>query len=216
MPPPAPPGTRPTEVNPYGPEAIPGYLPNPGLQTRAIRLRREATKRGNETTNLIPGSRKYQAAVRRQKLQELRDKAVQSGLVEHGLSPVKVLQRLIDDAFIEYSMEQDRQNELHAEGKKTASAKLRSLRREAAYYASMALQYSISDRQTRIQEAQTQLVATLLQQTLRHPDINLSEAKIRKVPQIMEQAAENLQALAAEHTPAQEDKIQSIPPHRLR
>jgi hypothetical protein len=146
-----------------------------------------------------PKSKKYRQLERLEKLRQIRDKAVRAGLVEHGLSPVRVLQRLIDDAFVDYSMEQTRIRELEAQGVRTTTSKLQRLRKEAAYYASLAMQYNIADRQTKAQEAQTQLLATLLQQTLRHPDINLSEAKIKKIPALLEEQAQSMQRLADAH-----------------
>jgi hypothetical protein len=214
---------QPRRSNPNGPEATPEYLPNSSLHPK-VRARKSADmKRSLDPSNFAPGSRKHQHATKLIALRNLRHQAVKNGLVEHGLQPTQVLQRLIDDAFIDYHIEQQQQQDLRAAGKHTAGAKLRALRREAAYFASLALQYSISDRQTRILEAQTQLVATLLQQTLRHPDINLPESKIRKIPAIMEQAAQNLQALAQESSTAAPlppptdlvDPNPRIPPHRL-
>jgi hypothetical protein len=123
-------------------------------------------------------------AERRERYAELKAKRVEwvkSGLVEHGLSPLESLQRIIDDATLRYLAEAKRNDELRAAGKRVSDAKERALAKEAAYYDMLALQYNIDDRRTRVEEGQAAAWIEVLSRVMRHPDINLSEAKIRKI-----------------------------------
>jgi len=145
----------------------------------------------------------------------MRDRAVKAGLVEHGLKPTEVLQRLIDDAFIEYALEDQEVKDSQAKGQRTATTRLRQLRKDAAYFASLALQYNIADRHARQEEIRTQLLATLLQQVLRDPSINLPEKKIKRIPQLLEARATDLQNSIQAGTASAAGSSSHQPPHQM-
>jgi len=197
--------------NPDGPEATETKPPNSHQHPATKRSISRGVKAHNDRHD--HRSKKAQRTKKLRALNAIRDKAVKSGLVEHGLAPIQVLQRLIDDSFIDYMVERHNRDQAEADGKKFSDQKLRSLRKEAAYFASIALQYNIGDRMAKVQEARTALLAQLLQQTLRHPDINLPEAKIRKIPGILEQTATQLQGEIS--PPPDKNNLERIPPHRL-
>lgn len=146
---------------------------------------------------------KEQRRARLKELEELRTRAVQAGLVEHGINPINVLQRLIDDAFMQYMLaQQDYDNYTvdHPELGKIIDARnpklaelrrlenrVRAYRREAAYFSGLSVQYNLQERQTQVAEARIQLFMHALQQTLRHPDIDLTPDKVKLIPGIMKQ-----------------------------
>lgn len=132
---------------------------------------------------------------RYRQLEELRTRAVQAGLVEHGLNPIDCLQRLIDDAMIAYILHQQEADAyLTSTPKpdpkliKQYETQARSLRREAAYFAGLSVQYNLQDRQTKVQEGRLILMVELIQRVLRHPDIDLAPDKIKEVPRLMQQS----------------------------
>lgn len=146
---------------------------------------------------------------RYRQIQDLRTRAVQAGLIEHGLDPIQVLQRLIDDGFIDYMLARQEYDSFVASNeteqiknlehpllKETRRLERRMLayRREAAYLSGLSVQYNLQDRQTRVAEARIQLFMQALQQTLRHPDINLSPDKVKLIPRIMKEKLMNLRA----------------------
>ena len=211
-------------ANPNGPEATAEFAPNsmrhPKVKVRihrgheALKAKDERNDRlnpGEEPAKYRKGSRKYLADKRRIHLEQIRTRAIAAGLVEHGLAPTQVLQRLIDDAFIEYAVEDQAAKDAEADGKKHSHTLLRALRKDAAYFASLALQYNIADRHARQEEIRTQLLATLLQQVLRDPSINLPEQKIRRIPALLEARATSLQ----NSLPATHGNASHQPPHQM-
>lgn len=202
--------------NPNGPNVTEDHAPNPD-KTAIVKRRKSRGHRLEKKSHperYIKGSPKWQRAERLRRLAQIRKQAVTSGLVEHGLKPWQVLQRLIDDAFIDYATEQADINHREQQGKPITRHRLLKLRRDAAYYASLALQYNIADRQTSAMEAQTQMFATLLQMALRDPEINLTERKIRKIPALIEAKARELQQVAHSYDPTQD--ADHVPPHQFR
>lgn len=171
--------------------------PPKGRPTRKSALQ-VAQAKDRET---VKAATKAERQQRLAELNELRTRAVQAGLVEHGMDPIHVLQRLIDDAFINYLMaQQDYDNFLVANpnlGIDTRNPKLselrrlenrvRAYRREAAYFSGLSVQYNLQDRQVRVAEARIALFLQALQHTLRHPDIDLTPDKVKLVPGIMKQ-----------------------------
>lgn len=138
---------------------------------------------------------KAQRLQRYKELEELRTRAIQAGLVVHGLNPVEVLQRLIDDAFIAYALAQQEADEyltstsnnlLDQKVIRNNENRARALRREAAYFAGLSVQYNLQDRQTKVQEARLGLMVTVIQRVLRHPDIDLPPEKVRQIPRLMQ------------------------------
>jgi len=206
--------------NPNGPEATAEFAPNSMRHhTVKVRIKRgmAAGEARRERDDTLPSGKyrrnspKWRAQQRQQHLLQMRDRAVKAGLVEHGLKPTEVLQRLIDDAFIEYAIEDQEIKDAQAKGQKAATTRLRQLRKDAAYFASLALQYNIADRHARQEEIRTQLLATLLQQVLRDPTINLPEAKIKRIPALLEARAVSLQDSIVSAT----GNASHQPPHQM-
>lgn len=151
---------------------------------------------------------KAQRRARLKELEELRTRAVQAGLVEHGINPINVLQRLIDDAFMQYVMAQqdydnwiadhpELDNKIDTRNPKLVELRrlenrVRAYRREAAYFSGLSVQYNLQERQTQVAEARIQLFMHALQQTLRHPDIDLTPDKVKLIPGIMKQKINDL------------------------
>ena len=138
-------------------------------------------------------AKKRQNQARNAELLRMREQWVKEGLVEHGLSPIASLQRIVDDATLRYLAEVHANEQRRAAGERVSDTRERALAREAAYFNTLALQYHIADRQTRVQEQRTALLAELLGAVLRHPDISLPEGKIRKIPALLEQEALRIQ-----------------------
>ena len=211
------------QFNPNGPEATEDFAPNsmrhPSVKVR-IKRGQAAGEAARERRDRLPSGKyrrnspKWRAEQRRLHLREMRNRAVKAGLVEHGLKPTEVLQRLIDDAFIEYAVEDQETKDRQAKGRKVATTRLRQLRKDAAYFASLALQYNIADRHARQEEIRTQLLATLLQQVLRDPTINLSEAKIKRIPALLEARATSLQE-SINHGNQATGNSSHQPPHQM-
>jgi hypothetical protein len=110
------------------------------------------------------GNQKRRAAnqKRHKELETLRAAAVKSGVVPHGVDPVKALQTVIDNAFARYLGEMAMNEQRRAEGDVISDARERQLEKDVAYYASLAMQYNLGDRMAAAREASLIKVYMLL------------------------------------------------------
>lgn len=125
-------------------------------------------------------------------LRAWRDKAVQQGLVQHGVAPEEALQRVIDDSVLRYLEECKRNDDIRAAGGKVSDRRERALSRDVASYAQMALQYRLDDRRVSADEKRVALFMHMIEGAMRHPDIDLPPDKVKLLPGIMK---ENLLAM---------------------
>jgi hypothetical protein len=158
----------------------------------------------------VKAATKADRAARLEEMKEIRTRAVQAGLVEHGLDPIQVLQRLIDDAFIQYLLAQqdldgflaDHPNVTdnldtgspYVKEARRLENRVRAYRRESAYFSGLSVQYNLQERQTQVAEARIALFMQAMQQALRHPDIDLPPDKYKLLPGIMQKALQDLRS----------------------
>jgi hypothetical protein len=122
---------------------------------------------------------------RHRELKALRDQWVKEGVVQHGVSPEQALQRVIDDSTFRYLTECKINDDRRDAGEIVSDRRERNLAKDVAYYTTLAMQYNIADRQTKVQEGRLVLMLELLQRACRHPDINLPYDKVKLLPRIM-------------------------------
>jgi hypothetical protein len=130
---------------------------------------------------------------RHRELKALRDRWVKDGVVQHGLSPEQSLQRIIDDATFRYLGECQMNDERRDAGEIVSDRRERTLAKEAAYFNTLAMQYNIADRQTKVQENRLDLMVALIQRVLREPDISLSPDVVRTIPRRMQAELHRIQ-----------------------
>jgi hypothetical protein len=124
----------------------------------------------------------------------MRDRWIKQGLVEHGIPPHEALQRIIDDSMLRYLEECAKNDGLRETGADVKDDREQRLRKDAAYFASLAIQYGLEERRVRVTEARTQLFQGALLHVVRHPDIGLDPSQVRKIPGLMKEYLDGLRA----------------------
>jgi hypothetical protein len=145
----------------------------------------------------MPGqpNRRDQArrARNRKKYQELlavRTEAVKSGLVPHGIDPVRALQTVIDNAVFRYLGEVATNEKLRADGAVLSDRRERSLEKDVAYFATLAMQYNLADRQVNVAEARIALMVRVISEAA--AEIGIPREQVKLLPAAMQGALQRM------------------------
>lgn len=144
----------------------------PGQPNRRDKKRREENQR------------KYRELV------AMRDRAIKQGLVEHGIPPHEALQRLIDDAMLRYLEECAKNDQAREAGEDVNDGREERLRKAAAYFAGLAIQYGLEERRVRVEERHVALIGAALQ--IACAKLGIGAQEFKQVPKLLKAALDEI------------------------